>query len=74
MSESAADSAESQLSTNATSGIRQIQGDEGSVSNYSLADQIAAAKHLRRAKSWTPRGVMLAVKGPSIAPPSARGN
>lgn len=53
---------------------KAISGDEGSISFHSLADQIAWLRYRKRASGYTTAGVLRSIQGPTISPPSARGD
>lgn len=63
-----ADEVRTAIEENAT-GPKRVQGDEGSVEQHSIQDQIAADKYLS-AKEAT-RGRNLGIKMSKISPPGA---
>ncbi|MEM7317066.1 MAG: hypothetical protein AAF497_28365 [Planctomycetota bacterium] len=61
------------IQSNLTTNIKSATGDEGQMTSHSLKDQIEAARYLRRRK-WKKSGVLRSIMGPTVRPPSGRGD
>lgn len=63
-----AESLEQEIRDNAA-GPKKVQGDEGSVEQHSLADQIAADRHIANRNAQAGKG--LGIKHFKLVPPGA---